>query len=35
MRVQSLNRNVNDGTVTNLTDADGHGEQAFNGLFDQ
>ena len=34
MRVQSLNRNYTDGTVTNLTDADGHGEQRFNELFD-
>ena len=34
MRVQSLNRNVNDGTVTNLTDADGHGEQAWEALWD-
>lgn len=35
MRVQGLNRNANDGTVTNLTDADGHGEQGFDKLFDQ
>ncbi len=34
MRVQSLNRNYTDGTVTNLTDADGHGEQAWEKLFD-
>jgi hypothetical protein len=34
MRVASLNRNTTDGTVTNLTDADGHGEQRFNELFD-
>lgn len=34
MRVQSLNRNVNDGTVTNLTDADGHGEQAWEAVWD-
>jgi hypothetical protein len=34
MRVQSLNRNYNDGTVTNLTDADGKGEQTFQKLFD-
>lgn len=34
MRVQSLNRNLTDGTVTNLTDADGHGEQRLNELFD-
>lgn len=34
MRVSSLNRNYTDGTVTNLTDADGHGEQRFNELFD-
>lgn len=34
MRVQSLNRNYTDGTVTNLTDADGHGEQRFEALFD-
>ena len=29
MRVMSLNRNSTDGTVTNLTDADGHGEQVW------
>ena len=34
MRVQSLNRNYTDGTVTNLTDADGHGEQAWEKLWD-
>ena len=34
MRVSSLNRNATDGTVTDLTDADGHGEQRFNELFD-
>ncbi|MES2857708.1 MAG: hypothetical protein V4704_00830 [Pseudomonadota bacterium] len=34
MRVSSLNRNLTDGTVTNLTDADGHGEQRFDELFD-
>lgn len=34
MRVQSLNRNATDGTVTNLTDADGHGEQLWNQAFD-
>lgn len=34
MRVQSLNRNYTDGTVTNLTDADGHGEQAAEAIFD-
>lgn len=34
MRVSSLNRNNTDGTVTDLTDADGHGEQRFNELFD-
>lgn len=34
MRVQSLNRNRTDGTVTNLTDADGHGEQAHEASFD-
>ena len=34
MRVQSLNRNSTDGTVTNLTDADGHGEQRWEALFD-
>lgn len=33
-RVQGLNRNANDGTVTNLTDADGQGEQTFEALFD-
>lgn len=30
MLVQSLNRNANDGTVTNLTDADNQGEQLLN-----
>ncbi len=34
VRVQGLNRNANDGTVTNLTDADGRGEQLFNQQFD-
>jgi hypothetical protein len=34
MRVQGLNRNANDGTVTNLTDADGAGEQKLNNIFD-
>ena len=34
MRVQGLNRNANDGTVTNLTDADGQGEQVLNKLFE-
>lgn len=34
LRVQGLNRNTTDGTVTNLTDADGQGEQQFNKLFD-
>lgn len=34
MRVQSLNRNTTDGTVTNLTDADGHGEQRHEIQFD-
>ena len=34
MRVQSLNRNYTDGTVTNLTDADGHGEQRHEASFD-
>lgn len=34
MRVTSLNRNTTDGTVTNLTDTDGHGEQRFEELFD-
>ncbi|MEO5961930.1 MAG: hypothetical protein ABIP87_00670, partial [Thermomonas sp.] len=34
MRVQGLNRNSNDGTVTNLTDADGHGEQRHDKSFD-
>ncbi len=34
MRVQGLNRNANDGTVTNLTDADGQGEQVLNDLFE-
>ncbi|MGV8942530.1 hypothetical protein [Thermomonas sp.] len=34
VRVQGLNRNANDGTVTNLTDADGRGEQAFEAQFD-
>ena len=34
MRVSSLNRNYTDGTVTNLTDADGHGEQAAEAIFD-
>lgn len=34
MRVQSLNRNYTDGTVTNLTDADGMGEQISNLLFE-
>ena len=34
MRVQSLNRNYNDGTVTNLTDGDGKGEQFWEKLFD-
>ncbi|MDI1254190.1 hypothetical protein [Thermomonas sp.] len=34
MRVQGLNRNANDGTVTNLTDADGQGEQVWNKVFD-
>lgn len=33
-RVQSLNRNSTDGTVTNLTDADGRGEQAFQEVYD-
>ena len=33
MVVQSLNRNLNDGTVTNLTDADNRGEQFWNGVF--
>lgn len=35
MKVQSLNRNNTDGTVTNLTDADNQGEQVINSLFDQ
>lgn len=35
MKVQSLNRNNTDGTVTNLTDADNQGEQVLNSLFDQ
>lgn len=35
MRVQGLNRNANDGTVTNLTDADGQGEQFLDGYYDQ
>ncbi len=34
MRVTSLNRNRTDGTVTDLTDTDGHGEQRFEELFD-
>ena len=34
MRVQGLNRNATDGTVTNLTDADGRGEQVFQSYFD-
>ena len=34
MRVQGLNRNATDGTVTNLTDADGRGEQVFNSWYD-
>lgn len=33
-RVQGLNRNANDGTVTNLTDADGAGEQTLNTAYD-
>ena len=34
MRVQAMNRNATDGTVTNLTDADGAGEQQFQSMFD-
>lgn len=34
MRVSSLNRNYTDGTVTNLTDADGQGEQSAEAIFD-
>ncbi|MDZ4348368.1 MAG: hypothetical protein U1A22_02415 [Xanthomonadaceae bacterium] len=33
LRVTSLNRNSNTGTVTNLTDADSNGEQALNDSF--
>lgn len=33
-RVQGLNRNATDGTVTNLTDADGRGEQFLDGYYD-
>ena len=33
-RVQGLSRNTIDDTVTNLTDADGQGEQALHGAFD-
>ena len=34
MKVQSLNRNNTDGTVTDLTDADSFGEQELNRIFD-
>lgn len=34
MVVQSLNRNMNDGTVTNLTDADTRGEQQLYDVFE-